>query len=311
MASTIKVDNLEGSSASTVTVPTGQSLVVTDGIGIASIPTITVAKGGTNTTSYTTGDTVYASGATAISKLGIGTARQAIQTNSGATAPEWVNSPQSLMTAAGDVLYASGANTLAKLAKGSDDEVLTLASGVPSWASAGGGAWNLIQVQTASADDYIEFTTQLTSTYDVYKIFLTNIHVEDDDVTLQSQFRQSASYITSGYQYANGACYAPSGNVNGVGSTSAAFMRLNRVSYGNSTGEGVGMEITIWDPLGTDNAKKVMCDDVGVDNNAAFNREWGGGMYNGNQAAMDGIKFYMSGGNITSGEFTIYGLSKS
>jgi len=37
--------------------------------------------------------------------------------------------------AAGDILYASGATTLAKLAKGSDTEVLTLASGVPTWAA--------------------------------------------------------------------------------------------------------------------------------------------------------------------------------
>ena len=37
--------------------------------------------------------------------------------------------------AAGDVIYASGATTLAKLAKGSDTEVLTLASGVPTWAA--------------------------------------------------------------------------------------------------------------------------------------------------------------------------------
>jgi hypothetical protein len=37
--------------------------------------------------------------------------------------------------AAGDILYASGATTLAKLAKGSDTQVLTLASGVPTWAS--------------------------------------------------------------------------------------------------------------------------------------------------------------------------------
>jgi hypothetical protein len=37
--------------------------------------------------------------------------------------------------AAGDVIYASGSTTLAKLAKGSDTEVLTLASGVPTWAA--------------------------------------------------------------------------------------------------------------------------------------------------------------------------------
>ena len=35
----------------------------------------------------------------------------------------------------GDILYANTTTTLAKLAKGSDTEVLTLASGVPSWAA--------------------------------------------------------------------------------------------------------------------------------------------------------------------------------
>ena len=36
---------------------------------------------------------------------------------------------------AGDILYATGSTTLAKLAKGSDTEVLTLASGAPTWAA--------------------------------------------------------------------------------------------------------------------------------------------------------------------------------
>ena len=83
----------------------------------------------------TTGDTVYASAANTPARLAIGTGLYTLQTNSGGTAPEWAASPQSVMTAAGDILYASGANTLAKLAKGSDTEVLTLTSGVPSWAA--------------------------------------------------------------------------------------------------------------------------------------------------------------------------------
>ena len=40
--------------------------------------------------------------------------------------------------ASGDVMYYNGTNYI-RLARGSDDEVLTLASGVPSWAAAGGG----------------------------------------------------------------------------------------------------------------------------------------------------------------------------
>ena len=40
-----------GVSGDTVTVPTGASLVVTDGLAISSLPTVTVAKGGTGATS--------------------------------------------------------------------------------------------------------------------------------------------------------------------------------------------------------------------------------------------------------------------
>ena len=211
MASEIKSDKLSpsggtalqiGDASDTITIPTGATFTVTDGLGVASggtgltgftagdvlyatgtttlaklakgtaeqvlamnsgatapdwgsvditvLPTITVAKGGTNLSSFTAGDILYATGSTTLAKLGKGTGLQGLQTNSGATAPEWVNSPQSLMTAAGDVLYASGANTLAKLAKGSDDDVLTLASGVPSWAEpAGGGtSWQAVVTGT-------------------------------------------------------------------------------------------------------------------------------------------------------------------
>ena len=51
MASTVAVDKIQGASGTTVTIPTGHSLVVTDGIGISSLPTVTVAKGGTGSTS--------------------------------------------------------------------------------------------------------------------------------------------------------------------------------------------------------------------------------------------------------------------
>lgn len=43
--------------------------------------------------------------------------------------------------ATGDILYASASNTLSKLAAGSNDDVLTLAAGVPSWAAPSGGGW--------------------------------------------------------------------------------------------------------------------------------------------------------------------------
>jgi hypothetical protein len=51
--------------------------------------TVAVANGGTNIASYTVGDVLYASGATTLTKLGIGTAGQVLTVNGGATAPSW------------------------------------------------------------------------------------------------------------------------------------------------------------------------------------------------------------------------------
>ena len=61
MASKIKVDQIEGSTGSSITIPTGQTLTITDGIAASTIasgtlasarlPTVPVSKGGTGLTS--------------------------------------------------------------------------------------------------------------------------------------------------------------------------------------------------------------------------------------------------------------------
>lgn len=56
---------------------------------IARIPVITVAKGGTNISSYNSGDILYASGSTTLSKLGIGSTNQVLTVVAGV--PAWAN----------------------------------------------------------------------------------------------------------------------------------------------------------------------------------------------------------------------------
>ena len=64
--------------------------------------------------------------------------------------------------ATGDILYASAANTLSKLAAGTDGQVLTLASGVPSWAgSAGVQTVGTLDSQTKSANGAVITGTSL------------------------------------------------------------------------------------------------------------------------------------------------------
>jgi hypothetical protein len=85
------------------------------------------------------GDLVYGTANDTAARLAIGTARQQLATNAGATAPEWVASLQSLLTTTGDIVIASAANTPARLAASTSGYVLTSggAGVAPSWAASG------------------------------------------------------------------------------------------------------------------------------------------------------------------------------
>jgi hypothetical protein len=70
MASKIKVDQIEGSTGSSITIPSGQTLTLADGLASSSLPTVPVSKGGTGLTS-------------------LGTSGQALKVNSGGNALEF------------------------------------------------------------------------------------------------------------------------------------------------------------------------------------------------------------------------------
>jgi hypothetical protein len=65
---------------------TGTSPIVITGT-IISLDTVPVSFGGTNITSYTAGDLIYASNTTTLSKLSLGTQGYVLQ--AGASGPEW------------------------------------------------------------------------------------------------------------------------------------------------------------------------------------------------------------------------------
>ena len=64
---------------------------------------------------------------------------------------------KNVITTAGDILYASAANTPARLGIGSSGQVLTVASGIPSWAAAAASI-------PANAVDIIDTSETTTST---------------------------------------------------------------------------------------------------------------------------------------------------
>lgn len=78
--------SIEFAEFSSAPVYTGTSPIVVTG-AVISLTTVPVNLGGTNLTSYTVGDTLYASGTTTLSKLALGTQGQVL--TAGATGPVW------------------------------------------------------------------------------------------------------------------------------------------------------------------------------------------------------------------------------
>jgi hypothetical protein len=68
-----------------------------------------------------------------------------------ATGLKYAASLQSTLTTTGDIIYASAANTPARLGIGSSGQVLTVASGVPSWATASSPSYVGVRAITSSA----------------------------------------------------------------------------------------------------------------------------------------------------------------
>jgi len=83
---TFGTSNIQFAEFSSSQVYTGTSPIVITGT-VISLNTVPVNLGGTNLTSYTVGDTLYASGTTTLSKLALGT--QGYVLTAGATGPTW------------------------------------------------------------------------------------------------------------------------------------------------------------------------------------------------------------------------------
>jgi hypothetical protein len=130
--------------------------------GTATLATVTAAKGGTGQTSYAVGDLLYASTSSALSKLadvatgnalisgGVGVApsygKIGLTTHisgtlaignggTGQTTATAAFNALNPMTTTGDILYEASPTTAARLGIGSTGQVLTVAGGLPSWAT--------------------------------------------------------------------------------------------------------------------------------------------------------------------------------
>jgi hypothetical protein len=207
-----------------------------------SVPTSTdLVKDGA-TAIETLGDAIDAS----LVDLKGGTSGQVLKKNSN-TDMDFIWSADSAgmtnpMTTTGDTIYSSSGSTPARLGIGSTGQVLTVAGGIPSWATASGD-YKLVTRASFSnvANTGTSFDGVFTSTYKSYQIVIESIYAATSSDDLHFQFRYAGPTTQAALYYSN--CIS----VN-AGSSSVSNAPVNNGSaatiatrIGDTTDQGAGV----------------------------------------------------------------------
>ena len=135
----------------------GGTIAIADTTG-----TLAIARGGTNLTSYVTGDLLFASATDVLSALAKGTANQVLAMDGTATNVVWVTNSAGFadpMTTRGDIIIRNASNITDRLAIGANTFVLTSDGTDISWVAAGAAG----EIFTWTADHSMA-TFKLTAT---------------------------------------------------------------------------------------------------------------------------------------------------
>ena len=95
------------------------------------------------------------------------------------------------MTTTGDTIYSSSGSTPARLGIGTTGQVLTVAGGVPSWATAGAGGMTLLSTTTLSGASTT--ISSISGSYINLQIVLRNIYTAANDSRMSWSFNSDST----------------------------------------------------------------------------------------------------------------------
>jgi hypothetical protein len=99
------------------------------------------------------------------------------------------------MTTTGDTIYSSSGSTPARLGIGSTGQVLTVAGGVPSWATpAGGGGMTLLSTTAITAANAINVTS-ISGSYTNLVIYVENFKMNTNQTNVFFRFNNNSGSI--------------------------------------------------------------------------------------------------------------------
>ena len=208
-------------------------------------------------------------------------------------------------TTLGDLSYSSAtANTNTRLAIGSTGKVLTVAGGVPTWATPGSGLTLVSRSSFSSvATTTTTFDNVFSSTYAQYMIVIENMFCSSGGATGYFQWRVSGSTQSAGSYFGAAFGYATGGP--GLTTINISSATQGTLSYvGGTAISGLGMNL-VAAQAGVSGRPQLWGSGMDSANNLQINT----GFYYNTTITADGFILSASAGNI-SGTVAIYGMAK-
>lgn len=200
------------------------------------------------------------------------------------------------MTTTGDTIYSSSGSTPARLGIGTTGQVLTVASGLPSWATpASGGGMTLINTGGTALSGSSVTISSIPSTYQNLQLVLVNPQPTTNTEYVLCQINGA----TSGY-----------GQYDGIVSNQSfggSFVLLTG-SLNSSTAQGLSIT-NFYNYANTTTWKMAEVNAFNNDNTTSSN--FGSlvrtGVFN-STSAISSLKFYCGAGNLGGGTAYLYGV---
>ena len=214
----------------------------------------------------------------------------------------------------GNIISYDASGDPVAIATGSDGQVLTStgAGSPPAFEDAGGGAWNLLSTVTVSSDGAVS-VTGMDSTYKHYVMILTNIHPATNNVSLRGRAISGGSaYTTGNYNSINEHSRTGNAGCEYDNQEEKTFWELSasNVGMGNANSDSMSMIIDIYNPSDTTFSKflKTQTDYNNDTVNNMTSRNYGHHSILSFTAAITGIEFFFSSGNMDTGTIRLFGI---
>jgi hypothetical protein len=203
------------------------------------------------------------------------------------------------MTTTGDTIYSSSGSTPARLGIGTTGQVLTVAGGVPSWATASSGGMTLLATTTLSGSS--TDITSISGSYTQLFLVLTDVYGSGTN-----DFRFRFNSDTSGSNYYYDVMFQENATYNNQRSSTSGYLQGGNVTTSSTQLNKLNGSILIPNYTST-GSKYVKYDTMSISSSPANYQIMGTGLYIGG-SAISSVTILNSAGTFSGGTVYTYGV---